>query len=463
MYTLGDCQSCPALVQNSLYVNANPNVGADNVCCGRTQQAGLGGPCLTLGYAIEITQPNADIDLTGDSMGNASALEEYPIHLRKAVHVVGSATCFRGTRGIPVFVAQDDTLLSYLYYVTIGTTCQGDPGGASDGVYVGKTAGGAAASLNLYDLVTIDKVENGIRAVGGVISGSGTISNVTNGLVLDGGSSSVNASITNASNAGILCQSTTDPITQSALSGNQTISKALNYDIFAGMGCRASSIRATLGQYSCPSPKTDRFGIYAEGDAQLTIGGAVIRCMSEDGITLRSNGNLSVNAPQVIATVSLAHNGCTGAYAEVGKLVVSNSSSVTYNHWGVVQRSSQSSTTVSDAIVSLPGASGMNTFKCNGKAEPGACCTNGNCPNGGDVWNNSGLPLDATNNYWRAAPVSQCICDTALQSCTCSGSAYGQTTPPDGIDILRSPFQGSNTGTTNVTGYAVVSDPSCPG
>jgi hypothetical protein len=174
------------------------------------------------------------------------------------------------------------------------------------------------------------------------------------------------------------------------------------------------------------------------------------------------------NDPQIeVSTTHIEHSSCVGAYAEVGWIRM-YSSSVMYSHWGVVERSSVSSTNPDDAIVDLAGVDSysnpaMNTFKCNGRAEPGKCCTGSSCQNGGDVWNNSGLPLNATNNYWRAAPVSQCLCNEALQSCICSGSAYGQTTPPDGIDVLRAPFQGSNTGTVDTTGYAVVSDPTCPG
>ncbi len=486
-YAQGDCQVCPAFTQAVAYVNADPTIGTDNACCGRVQQKGFGGPCLTVGQAIEVAAQNSTISVTGDALGNASALEQYPIRLRKGANVTSNSSagvCFRGASSVPVFAAQDDTVAASLQQVVIGTTCQGDPGGASDAVYVGKTASGVGANLVLTGTVVIQRVDNGMHVVVGTLSVnscSANITNVTNGILLDGGSIGVlasNVSVAKASNAGFLCQSQTDlqalsEFSISSAGWNESglaLTDTVNFGIFAGTGCRITSAGwAPVGvgtmSGACPSPKIGRFGIYAEGDAQVSVSGSTIRCMSEDGISLRANSGLSVNAPQVSFSGGLEHNGCTGAYAEVGRLTVFGSS-VMYNHTGVVQRSPQSSTDASSAVVNLAGtnngSSAMNTFKCNGKAEPGLCCNGTNCPNGFDVWNNSGLPLDASSNYWRAAPVAQCICNEQLQSCTCSGSAYGQTTPPDGLSVLRSPFQGSNTGTVNIAGYALVPDPTCP-
>ena len=489
-YYQGDCQVCPAFTQAVAYVNADPTIGVDNACCGRVQQTGFGGPCLTVGQAIEVAPDSSTVNVAGDALGNASSLEQYPIHLRRGLSITGSSAnvCFRGASNIPVFAAIDDDTTTNLTNVIIGATCQGDPGGASAGLFVSKTASNAIPTVTLDPHLTIERVGNGIHVIGGNVTMQPSfnwgycgefisINQVTNGIVVDGGTVTCGATITNASNAGVLCQSVTDPQSTSnlatacnaAYSGSVAISAASVYDVFAGTGCRtAASFVVQLGTMSgtCPSPKTDRFGIYSEGDAQISTSGT-IRCMSEDAISLRANSALTVNAPQVtFSSGALEHSGCTGAYAEVGRLTVFGSN-VMYNHTGVVQRSPQSSTDGTNSVVNLAGTNNgtaaMNTFKCNGKAEPGLCCTSSSCPNGFDVWNNSGLPLDATSNYWRAAPVSQCICDEALQTCTCSGSAYGQTTPPDGLDILRSPFQGSNTGTVNITGYALVSDPTCPG
>jgi hypothetical protein len=488
---------CPAFTQAVAYVNADPSVGVDNACCGRVQQKGFGGPCLTVGQAIEVASQNSTIYVTGDSLGNASALEQYPIRLRKGATVTSSsaaAVCFRGASGVPVFSAQDDTATAALQTLLIGTTCQGEPGGASDGVYVGTTPASAIASTNLYGSIDIRRVVNGIHLVGGAVDGLGSgswaygcnyggptisIGNVANGILVDGGSvhfSAAAVTITNASDAGVLCESSTDSQTlaeflQDGSSycglGNLAISGAASYGVFAGMGCRFNVPVLSVGTASGPcSTKTDRFGIYAEGDAQVNVSGT-IRCMSEDGITLRANATLSTNVPQVtFSSGSLEHSGCNGAYAEVGRLTVFGTN-VVYNHTGVVQRSPLSSTDAASAVVNLAGTNNstpaMNTFKCNGKAEPGLCCAGSNCPNGYDVWNNSGLPLNATSNYWRAAPVAQCICNEQLQSCACSGSALGQTTPPDGLSVLRSPFQSSSTGTVDITGYALVADPNCPG
>lgn len=104
-----------------------------------------------------------------------------------------------------------------LNQLRIGTTCQGEPGGASDGVYVGKNGSGAAATVDLYAGITIERVATGIHVVGGAVSAvtlnqsppfvtSVAVNNVTNGLVLDGGSAFLCLAVANASNAGILCQ-----------------------------------------------------------------------------------------------------------------------------------------------------------------------------------------------------------------------------------------------------------------
>jgi hypothetical protein len=179
--------------------------------------------------------------------------------------------------------------------------------------------------------------------------------------------------------------------------------------------------------------------------------------MTEDGITLRSNPDAAVNSPSVTFKGTIRNTGCVGAYAEVGTLNITGST-IQDNHFGVVQRSALSSTDAADALITLVGP---NTFKCNGKAEPGLCCTTEDCPNGVDIWNNSGLPLNATNNFWSSSPVSQCRCDENQENCACSGSAVGETTPPDGLGVLRSPYAGSDTGTVDITGYGLATDLTC--
>ncbi len=101
-YYQGDCQVCPTFTQAVAYVNADPTIGVDNACCGRVQQTGFGGPCLTVGQGIEVATQNSTIYVTGDALGNASALEQYPIRLRKGASVTSSsatAVCFRGAAG----------------------------------------------------------------------------------------------------------------------------------------------------------------------------------------------------------------------------------------------------------------------------------------------------------------------------------------------------------------------------
>ncbi len=450
----GTCSACPAFPASSttIYVNADSSVGQDNVCCGRTQTAGFGGPCRTITQAMQLlTQPNWTVSVTGDAAGgNVSPEETYPLHLSNGVRLVNSgAVCIPGTSGKNVINVDMDPTMPYLYSFTVGSTCQGNSMGAADGVYVGTTPSSGSTSVSLNGTV---------------------IKNVVNGVHVDGGSVTGSTAISFVSNFGVLCRSDTVTSKNSMLAGGWTISSAANADIFAGYNCATAAngyIQVNLGTNSgaCPSPKQDQIGLYAESNASITLYASNIRCMNEDGITLRAASGSTTNAPSVIANaVTLQHNGCNGAYAEVGSLRI-YSSNIFENHWGVVQRSSLSSATLTDALVNLAGLNNTsdvhNTFKCNGKSEPGKCCTSASCPNGGDVWNNSGLPLDATNDYWSSAPPSECLCtDAALTSCQCQPAVSAP--PPDGLGVLMSPYQSSGTRVATITNYVKAPDITCP-
>jgi hypothetical protein len=453
-YYAGDCQSCPSFgTSTTVYVDADPSVGEDNTCCGRTQNHGLGGPCRTIGQAITVAQSTWSVNVKGDAAGgNVSPEETYPIHLAKGLTIAANGTvCVPGVSGKNVFAVDVDTATSNLYYFIIGRNCQGSASGALDGVYVGTTPTGQSTTSTIYS-VTIEKVVNGIHVDGGTASGYGTISKV--------------------SGYGLLCRSDTVTTANSTVSGSLTINQAAKADAFASTNCTtgaSGNLTLSLGTTSgvCPSPKLDKIGVYAESNARLSLYGSNIRCMDEDAVTLRAGANLATNAPSVSVDVSnLEHSGCVGAYAEVGTLRMTRTL-VAGNHWGVVERSGNSSTVASDAMVNLSGMNNTsdvhNSFKCNGKSERGACCTASSCPNGGDIWNNSGLPLDATYDYWSVAPIPKCLCDSNQQNCTCTGSAQGQTTPPDALGVLRAPLQaGQTAGTVDTANYVLLSDLTCP-
>jgi hypothetical protein len=230
--------------------------------------------------------------------------------------------------------------------------------------------------------------------------------------------------------------------------GGGSISGAATYDIFASTECTADVDGVTLGsQGACAVPKADAFGIYAEGNASVTMAGGAIACMSEDGVSLRNNAALTVNAPSVeIQGVTISHCGCTGFYAEVGKGTAMGAT-LSHNHWGLIQHSALSSTA---ATASLFAVANENTFTCNTESEPGACFNAASTLGGADIWNDSGLVLDASEDVWDVVPVGACTCNSQSTGCTCTGWAAGSTSPPDGIEILLTPYSATSTGTPTV-------------
>jgi hypothetical protein len=424
----GDCQTCAAATSSPV-VNANPSVGADNQCCGRSNTAGFGGPCLTIGQALA-NFPSSSITVSGDPQGNVSSAEKYPVHLTKSASITASGTvCLPGTSGKPVVTVDGNvSTASAVYYFTIGTDCAGNSGGASDGIYVGP---GGIAVIN----GTIRKTVNGVHVDTGTVSASG--------LTVD-----------TVSGEGVLCRSDSSATTSTFGNGGYyatiNIAGAAKHDIFASTGCSISlGTQANLGlgdTWPCPTNKRDTYGLYAEGNAIVSLVGAGrASCMTNDGISLRNNAGLSTNAPTVSLGTSsyvwnIAHNGCAGLYAEVGTLSAYHAT-IESNHWGVVQHSASSGAT---ALVNL--SSGSNTLACNTSAEPGACSSAGA---GADLFNNSGLPLDASGNKWQDSPITVCNCNSQEASCACTP---GGSTPPDGIDVLNAPLS-AGTPTTTLTNF----------
>jgi hypothetical protein len=452
-YALGDCQSCPAFTVPRIYVNADPAVGVDNACCGRTNTRGFGGACRTVTQAYQnLGGSFSEILLTGDAQGNASESETYPIHLGSAVALRGNRTYFRGRSGVPVFSVDLDTTEVLITGVNIGTNSVGQSAGASDGIYVGTTAAGASATARTYDV---------------------SVRGVSNGVHLDGGQweSGSNNYITNVANAGVLCRSDRRPSAISRAYGDLTIDMASGFGVLASTNCNINyGVSLSIGarSTSCAPAKNGGYGIYAESNAIVRSVGTNINCMNNDGVSLRSNPALAVNNPTVTIRGSIRHSGCAGAYAEVGRLRIFGTT-VSNNHWGVIQRSANSSVDPTQSLVNLngtdPGSATTifrNTFSCNNQMEPGACCTAGSCPPGYNVWNNSGLPLDAGNNYWEDSPVSVCNCPSSLTSCACAGAAFGQTAPPNDTSVVNSPPSASVTGrpATTITGAALIATPS---
>ena len=488
MYYEGSCESCPAFSGTTVYVDAG--TGTDNICCGRSQTVGLGGPCATLTQALTNVQGTGwTINFTGDANGNAASSETYPIQLSNGVAVQGQSqsystptSCIPGVSGKPVVVANTDTSLVGLYSILVGTRCDGASAGASIGVLV---ANGARLSP----------------------MGLG-ISGVNIGIDLDGGflkqffDGAVEVRIANVTQDGIHCESVSNP---SAASGtppesgscccsspgcvifeNAIITGAQRYGMYIGNGCSmnivaygpwvAGQIAFTLGAEwasggglaPCPTTRAGDIGIYMEGNGSLNVttdGNSTqnlpISCLNGDAIVLAAgspNLNLAGTGWGGFG-VTISKNGGAGLRVLAGTANVSGTI-ITDNHWGVIQQTSAAGTT---GLVNLSnGGSNPNQIYCNGKSEPGAYCTSASCPNGANLWNDSALPLAAAHNYWANSPPSACTCNSVLASCTCTGAAAGDTTPPDGIDVLSTPFvSGGTAGVVTTTGPLVITNPTC--
>jgi hypothetical protein len=432
-FTQGDCQACPQYIA-TVYVNANPSIGADGACCGATQTAGFGGPCLTITNALtHVMGSYWQVHVTGDANGNASSSETYPIALSNNVNVVGAA-CVPGVSGVPVFTATTDTSAVEIQGLRVGSTCAGVASGASAAVLVGATPSGRPGSA-LISGATLSGTRDGVD-----VSAGGTVNLVTGTVIHD------------VTNDGIHCVNGTIQ-TGTFLMNTLTIHHAGAHDIFAGDGCTARSIELALGVAApCPATRPDDYGLWLEGGAFVSWFGT-ISCMNHDGVSLRNNGT-STSTPYVAnLNGTISHCGCAGLYAEIGTASV-YATTFTHDHWGVLQRTAATTGT----IINLnAGTNGANTFTCNSETEPGACCTSSSCPRGFDVWNDSSLALDASGNHWDDAPPSHCTCNAMLASCACTGAAAGMTTPPSDTSVVDSPHVSGAAGVTNTANATAVS------
>ena len=443
-FTLGTCAVCPGFSGTTVYVNSDPTKGVDNACCGRTQNQGsLGGPCLTVGQAYQNTQgTNWSITVTPDSLKNLSSQESYPLHLGRGVSLNFGAAFVKGAAGQDIIKVDVDTSSVTVQNGTLGVDASGRSGGAINAIYVGAVTGQSATAYPAN--LTIDGVVNGIRVDGGKLSyASITVNQVTN--------------------AAILCRS--EGAALSTIVGANITVKSAFYGFFGGQGCRLTGgLGGYLGPSSgaCPIPKPIQYGVWLEGDA-VFMGSPSARCAQVDGLSLRANPNLAGNNPQAqITNGNFEHSGCAGIYVATGKASVKGTS-IRYNHFGVWLSSAGAATDPNLAPVTLNGGTSANHLLCNSSLEPGQCGSGPYAAKGFSVFNNSGYTVDVSNVYWGDSPVSKCTCDAQLQSCACVGSPYGQTTPPDAISIVNSPYGSVPTGTPSVvmTQYLQETNPTC--
>jgi hypothetical protein len=425
----GLCATCPTPdIAGTFYVDADPTVGTDNVCCGRhnTTTAGWGAPCLTATQALSLaTAVNSTIWVTSNAIGSVSPLETYPIELSNGVAVISSA-CFPGAPGVPVFsVDTDGSATSFIRPGAVATVrvgaCSGaaTEGNPSDGIFIG-TSGSFGGGF-----AVISGVVYGIHINGGTVSASSF-----EGLTVSGG-------VTD----GLHMESTgTAP---SSFMYALTVTGASRYDVFVGNHSSATTVEGgfALGQNPgggapvCGTPQ-DQVGIHVEADGKVNVARATINCFSGNGIELVPGSGGAAASPSVTiggsaGIASVTNCGCIGADVEAGSFT---SSGVTYtsDHWGVVAASA-------NATVNLSGATTPNIFGCFSDKQPGACNGTGVSPGFG-IWNNSTALLNADSNQWSVSPPSACTCDDKLMNCTCTGLAGPPTTPPDGALIVSSPL-----------------------
>jgi hypothetical protein len=460
----GDCQTCPAYT-GTTYVNADPTIGLDNQCCGTTQTQGFGGPCLTIREALAIKKTSA-VQVTGDSQNNVSALETWPIHLGGGAALSSSGmVCLPGATGKNVInVDIDGTAVSLNGSFVLGSDCQGNPSGAVDGVHV--VSGSLAMSAQVQS-VGGDGLYVG---PGATASGSIGVKQAVNGVHIDGGTLTATVTVDTVSGDGLLCRSDTLPSQPSTVSlDGLTIAGAAKHDVLASTGCvlqrdaASTYLTMQLGDaYPCPSVKRDSYGLYIDSNANVNLDPyqLTISCIDRDGVSVRKSTAQPNNSPTVNlhpyylnpTYLTIKHCGCAGVYAETGSVSVVDAT-LFDNHWGLIQQSDLSSTDPTKAILTATA----NTLACNSSAEPGACCVAGNCPPGGDIFNHSGLPLNASGGSWDQSPIPVCNCNSMVQSCVCTG---GQTSPPDGIGVLNAPLS-SGTPTTDVSSFTKLTSFNC--
>jgi hypothetical protein len=451
-FVFGDCQTCPAFTDLTVRVNADPLRGADNACCGRTSVTGLGGPCLTIRQAMRNVQGSGwTIHVTPDVVQNLSAAEVYPIELSRGVFVNLGGAFAAGRPGVPVFVIKDDSTTVTLQSGTVGVSSARVASGASAGVRVFSGDGGTTPNASLFSL-QVESTQDGIQVEsGGRASMSGTSMNLVR-----------------IANAGVSCQSTLRPDAGAQVSISASVESA-RYGLFASTGCSATGsfrVGPNINLTSpCPLPRPIEHGVWLEGTAVADLTIQVI-CSAGDGVSLRTNPLLPVNAPIATVTQSfLARNGCAGIYAETGRVTVRNTT-IRSNHFGVYASSTLGGSNPLLAPINLNGGGGFtrNTILCNQAQTNGLCSVGTFASRGFDVFNNTGFLLDASNTNWGFLPMGRCDCDSTLTTCSCAGAAFGLLSPPDGLAILNAPLLAGSPTTPSVitTNFALASNPVCP-
>jgi hypothetical protein len=404
------------------------------------------------------------INVKGNANGNLSGDEQYPIHLGNAVEVQPTGTVyFPGVPGQDVIAFDVDDTGATLIGGVLGALASSTPSGAAtvvgvrDGIHVAPNAAGLATG-GIIGIVTIyGPTRDGIHV------DSGRLSRVI-GLFDN------NWLVHSAGRAGMYCRSETLTSAASTVGyANFAFDGAGTYGVFAGHGCSLGVDPSSSGfQYSvnpsgCPSAGELQYGVWLEEDSVMTFDGA-INCVNSDAVSLRVSAAYPTEAPAFSAPFGLQIDGagCSGIYVESG-LASAPLGSIMHAHWGITLHSSLTASGPSAPSTSFAG-NGLSpgktmSFSCNGSFNAGACCVAGDCPPGSDIFNNSGLPLDARFSTFTSAP-AVCSCNASLASCTCTGSAAGSATPPDGVAVIDAPLT-TGTPTTDVSGAFTVAGPAC--
>jgi len=471
----GVCTSCPAWpAGKTIYVHGSLASGVDNLCCGRTKNANtLGGYCNTVTQALAVLDAQTDkvswkIMVQGDSADTMSVKESYPIVLRHGVQVGNTAgtPCFPGKAGLVSLTASGGAL-HYVYGVRFGG-CTGGSAKASIGVdvplgttirlanaeFVGAAVGGRVRG-------TLEPYTYGLR-----FAGSGIGLRVDGGKVMYGSGTGYEVFL-DGNDIGMLCR-TDNGSAQSTAAAFFRVTGKGSIGVWASTNCVFSPTTsshigvASTAQTSLCGSKVMTEGLRADSNAVVTLTGLVAGCTLGDAIALRSNPAYAVNNPQVSLSGSHIRNaGCAGVYVEAGKLS-GNTNVFRNSHWGLVYRSALATGTAPIGLNGVASATVKhNRFYCNGKAEPGNCCTPESCPDGYQVWNNSGQQLNLNYNEWVDAPIVQHNCDANLQNCTCVAATTCPASPPDGAKVVNSPFAQGVPG-ASTDGYSLmVSKPVC--
>ena len=470
----GVCTSCPVFpTGKTINVHGSLAIGVDNLCCGRTKNSNtLGGYCNTITQALAIIDAQGDkagwkIYVTGDSAGNMSSKEVYPLVLRHGVALSAPTgnPCLPGKAGLTAITVSGGAMV-FVSSIRVGM-CSGTSYKASIGLDVPVATILRAHDVDVFGAAIGGRIKGSLEPYAGGVrfSGGGIGARVDGGKLMYANGVGYEVILDN-NDIGLLCR--TD-----GGSGQSTASAYFKVTGKGSIGAWASTncvFTPTSGSYfgissssAACATKNLVEGVRADANAIVTLTSAFVGCTLGDGVALRTNAAVPINAPTVTLNGSdIRDSGCSGVYVEAGKLG-GNTNKFHHNHWGVLYRSALASGTAPIALNGVSTATTKhNRFYCNGKAEPGNCCTGDNCPSGYNVWNNSGQKLDLSYNEWTDGPVVQYGCDANLQACQCVASTTCESPPPDGAKVVNSPFaQGTPTAVTD--GFSLMaSKPLCP-